>query len=218
MYPWRQTILDLFKAKVSFRRPVSSFSVRTPPPSATREVPTPLVFCSAGEWAPGARLRHSTYSSFFTAKGFTCIESNFERPLEPSISTPEDLMEHYSNELKANLRMSSSPFPPVIFASGFASLIAQTYISSNPAQGLFLISPPPSNASLYPGTLPTPLTEFNFELKFPLALMARAKEMVVIKAQSRFSESQWVDLIEVEDLAGEQALEKVEQWLDELGI
>ncbi|KAF9229467.1 hypothetical protein BS17DRAFT_689005 [Gyrodon lividus] len=196
----------------------SCFTIKRPPPAATREVPTPLVFCSAGQWVPQAHKRLSAHSSFFAEKGFTCIESNFTRPLEPGISTSKELVEHCSNALRTNLWMSGSPFPPVIFASGFASLIAQTYISSNPAQGLFLISPPPSNASLYPDTLPTPLAEFNYEPQFPLALMAQPEEMAALRAQSRFSQSVWVDLIEVEDLEGRQALKKIEQWIDELGI
>ncbi|KAF8844067.1 hypothetical protein BDN67DRAFT_1000573 [Paxillus ammoniavirescens] len=196
----------------------STFTVKRPPPSATREVPTPLVFCSAGEWVPRAHTRLFPHSSFLAERGFTCIETNFTRPLGSGMTTSEELMKHCSDALRKNLWMSGAPFPPVIFASGFASLIAQTYISSNPAQGLFLISPPPSNASLYPDILPTPLAEFTYEPQFPLAVMAQPEDMATLRTQSRFSQSVWVDLIEAEDLEGKQALEKIEQWLDELGI
>ncbi|KAF9240928.1 hypothetical protein BU15DRAFT_45417 [Melanogaster broomeanus] len=214
------------RAHASLSRFASTFTVKRPSPSATREVPTPLVFCSAGEWAPQAHTTNLYDPSsdfphtplFLAEKGFTCIETSFTRPPEPGITTSDELMAHCSQVENEPADVRLSPFPPVIFASGFASLIAQTYISSNPAQGLFLISPPPSNASFYPDTLPTPLAEFNYELQFPLALMAQPKEMAVLRAQSRFSQSAWVDLIEVEDLEGSQALKNVEQWLDELGV
>lgn len=121
-------------------------------------------------------------------------------------------------ELRAKLRILGYSFPPVVFASGFASLIAQAYISSHPAQGLFLVSPPLSNASLYPGSLPTPLSEFNYELQFPVAVMATPDYMATARTSSRFTRSTWVDLIEVENLQSMQAIKEVERWVDELGI
>jgi hypothetical protein len=121
-------------------------------------------------------------------------------------------------ELSAKLQILGYPFPPVVFASDFASLIAQAYISSYPAQGLFLVSPPLSNASLYPDILPTPLSEFNYELHFPVAVMATPDYMPMVKTQSRFTRSTWVDLIEVENLEGNQAIKEVERWVDELGV
>lgn len=121
-------------------------------------------------------------------------------------------------ELKAKLQTLGYPFPPVVFASDFASLIAQTYVSSYPAQGLFLVSPPLSNASLYPDVLPTPLPEFNYELQFPVAVMATRDYMSTVKAQSRFTRSAWVDLVEVENLEGDRAIKEVGRWVDELGI
>lgn len=115
--------------------------------------------------------------------------------------------------------MSGYPFPPVIFASGFASLIAQTYISSYPAQGLFLVSPPlESNTSLYPDILPTPLSEFNYEPHFPVAVMATSGYMATVKTQCRFTRSTWVDLIEMENLEDGRAIKEVERWIDELGV
>ncbi|KAH7883732.1 hypothetical protein F5I97DRAFT_1814327 [Phlebopus sp. FC_14] len=198
-------------------RHASSFTIRKSR-GAPRDVPTPLVFCSARQWLPEGHVRSSIYSTSLLEKGFTCIETDFEHPrTQSSVSTSKDLMERLSNELKTNLLSSDLPFPPVIFANGFASFVAQTYISSNPAQGLFLISPP-SDANPHPNILPTPLPKFNYELKFPMALMALPEEMVVLKARSRFTTSDWVDVIEVDNLEGEQALAKIEQWLDELGV
>jgi hypothetical protein len=116
------------------------------------------------------------------------------------------------------LHLSGSPFPPVIFARGFASLIAQTYVSSNPASGLFLISPPLSNASCFPGILPTPLGEFDYELNFPLAIMARPAELTQLRKYSRLCQDEYVDLVELDNLEGRDAFLRIEQWLDELGI
>jgi len=127
-------------------------------------------------------------------------------------------MDSLSEELKVNLRLSGSPFPPVIFAQGFASLVAQTYISSNPAYGLFLISPPVSNGSLFPSVLSTPLPEFNYEFQFPVAVMARPAEMAQLRKYSRLGQDEHVDLFELDDLEGSDAFLRIEQWLDELGI
>jgi hypothetical protein len=104
----------------------------------------------------------------------------------------------------------------VIFARSSASLIAQTYISSNPASGLFLISPPPSN-SVSKIILPTPLKEYDFEPKFPMAVMASRQEMELYK-ESRLGRDPGVDKIEVENVEGQEAFVAIEQWLDELGI
>ena len=179
----------------------------------------------------------SEVTSMLVEKGHTCIEGDFGPPSEGEIfSSSQNLMDRLSegmlflfvqgslvlilstSELKVNLRLSGSPFPPVIFARGFASLIAQTYVSSNPAQGLFLISPPLSNTSLFPGVLPTPLGEFDYELTFPVAVMARPAEMVQLRRHSRLAQDRFVDLIELSNLEGRDAFLRIEQWLDELGI
>ncbi|KAG1757410.1 hypothetical protein EDB19DRAFT_1657328 [Suillus lakei] len=201
-------------------RHLSTFTVRNPPKHAPREVPTPLVFCSASHWDLGTRNNMSQlFSSMLAEKGHTCIEVDFGPPSEgEGCSSSQNLMDRLSEELKVNLRLSGSPFPPVIFAQGFASLIAQTYISSHPAQGLFLISPPLSNASLFPSVLPTPLGEFDYELKFPVAVMARPVEIVQLRKYSRLGQDEFVDLIELDNVEGRDAFLKIEQWLDELGI
>ncbi|KAG9314501.1 hypothetical protein JVU11DRAFT_5298 [Chiua virens] len=71
---------------------------------------------------------------------------------------------------------------------------------------------------LCPDMLPTPLSEFNYELHFPIALMATSDSMATVKTQRRFTHSRWVDLIEVENLESDQAIKEVERWVDELGI
>ncbi|KAG2146584.1 uncharacterized protein EDB93DRAFT_1069408, partial [Suillus bovinus] len=199
----------------------STFTVRNPPKHAPREVPTPLVLCSASHWDLRTQnnLIPQSFASMLAEKGHTCIEVDFGPPGESEkCSSSQNLMDRLSEELKVNLGLSGSPFPPVIFARGIASLIAQTYISSYPAQGLFMISPPLSNASLFPSVLPSPLEEFDYELKFPVAVMARPAEMNQLRKYSRLGQNELVDLIERVDLEGQDAFMKIEQWLDELGI
>lgn len=162
-----------------------------------------------------------SFASMLSEKGHTCIEVDFGPSGEndsEQCSNSENIVDRLSEELKVNLRLSGSAFPPVIFARGFASLVTQTYISSNPAQGLFLISPPLSNASLFPGVLPTPLGEFDYELKFPIAVMARPAEMDQLRKYNRLGQNELVDLIECENLEGRDAFMRIEQWLDQLGI
>ncbi|KAG0709023.1 hypothetical protein DFH29DRAFT_1075384 [Suillus ampliporus] len=197
----------------------STFTVRKPSKHAPREVPTPLVFCSASHWDLGKRNNIPEFVSMLAEKGHTCIEVDFGPPSEgEKPSSSQNIMDSLSEELKVNLRLSGSPFPPVIFARGFASLVAQTYISSHPAQGLFLISPPLSNASLFPSVLPIPLREFDYELKFPVAVMARPAEMAQLRKYSRLGQDEFVDLIELDNLEGHDAFLEIEQWLDILGI
>lgn len=198
----------------------STFTVRNPPKHAPREVPTPLVLCSASYWDLGTQNNiPQSYASMLAEKGHTCIEVDFGSPdKNQECFSSQNLVDHLSEELKDNLRLSGSPFPPVIFARGFASPIAQTYISSHAAQGLFLISPPLSNASLFPSLLPTPLREFDYELKFPIAVMARPVEMDQLRKDSRLGQNEFVDLIECDSLECRDAFMRIEQWLDELGI
>ncbi|KAG1755126.1 uncharacterized protein EDB91DRAFT_1097432 [Suillus paluster] len=207
----------------------STFAVRKPPKHAPREAPTPLVFCSASHWDLGKRNKWvfccptPEFASMLAEKGYTCIEVDFGPPGEGEKSSgSQNLMDSLSGGmfvlLIQRVLLHIIPFPPVIFARGFASLITQTYISSHPAQGIFLISPPLSNATLFPSVLPTPLGEFDYELKFPVAVMARPAEMVQLRKYSRLGQDEFVDLIELDNLEGRDAFLRIEQWLDELGI
>ena len=120
-------------------------------------------------------------------------------------------------DLRDEIRLSIMPFPPIIFARSLSCLIAQTYISSHPASGLFLISPPLSNASVSEA-LPSKLPEFNFESKFPIAIMATEKEMKLIRDHHRFGNDPEVDTISVADLESVYALAAIEEWLDLVGV
>lgn len=128
---------------------------------------------------------------------------------------------------------SPGPFPPIIISRSAGALISQTYISSNPASGLVLISPPPTNTSLQARSdpldlenapLPTPLKEFDYEPKFPLAVVGTQDEIESFRKESRLGRAVGrrgsVDLLEVRDgdVEGQEAMVKIEQWLDEIGV
>ncbi|PPR03157.1 hypothetical protein CVT26_008008 [Gymnopilus dilepis] len=128
------------------------------------------------------------------------------------------MMENYEKDLQKIVRSSSIPFPPVIFARGAACLIAETYISSNPASGLVLISPPISNADLVGTMLPTGLKEFDYEVGFPIAVVDTFERMALLRQRNRVCRSEAVDILRVKTLTDEETFVAVERWLDQLGI
>ena len=129
-------------------------------------------------------------------------------------------------ELASHIRLLAIPFAPVIVARAAGTLIAQTYISSYPASALLLISPPPSNSALaacdsHRSLLPTALPEFDFEPRFPVAVLATEDERPVLEKESRLWKDPGVDKLVVgreTELMGQEGLARIEEWLDELGF
>jgi hypothetical protein len=121
-------------------------------------------------------------------------------------------------ELKDTIRAAEIAFPPVLLARSSACLIAQTYVSSHPASGLVLISPPASNSSVNKALLPTDLTEFNFEPKFPIAIAAAPEEEEILRLHHRLGKDPRVDIIPVPEVDEQLLGDKIEIWLDELGM
>jgi len=116
-------------------------------------------------------------------------------------------------------------FPPVVFARSAGCLIAQTYISSNPAMGLFLLSPPLNNMEMESSrsqdglpVLPTRLTEFNFEPFFPIAIMATSERMKHLMKSNQLARASAVHKYVVKCLQGQRAYNDVQDWLDDIGI
>ncbi|KAI0353889.1 hypothetical protein OH77DRAFT_1426719 [Trametes cingulata] len=197
----------------------TTYLLRTPPSSAPREVPTPLVFVSSSGWDPNSRQGMTSFASWYAERGYTCLEIDLGKPAD--VSTSEALMSHYESELASHTRLLAIPFAPVIVSRAGGTLIAQTYISSHPASGLLLISPPPSNASVPKTLLPTPLPEFDFETKFPCAVMCTEAEKARLSEESRLWQDARVDKIVVKDekaIVGQEGLVRIEQWLDEMGF
>jgi len=112
-----------------------------------------------------------------------------------------------------------------MFARSAGCLIAQTYISSNPAMGLFLLSPPLNNIEMESShsqdgspILPTRLTEFNFEPLFPIAIMATLERMDLLVKSNQLAQALMVHKYVVKCLQGQQAYNDVQNWLDDIGI
>ncbi|KAF9068067.1 hypothetical protein BDP27DRAFT_1403484 [Rhodocollybia butyracea] len=207
----------LAQTRLRLQRPISSFLVHEPPSSASRIVPTPLVFVSASKWDHSStREGFSVLAKMYSEKGYICLDTD----IAVSANTnPANVMQHLESELKSVVRSSFNPFPPVFFARGAACLITQTYISSNPASGLILMSPPVSNSSISQSILSHALPEFNFEPAFPIAIVDTPQGMAKLQtANNRLANDDRVDKIIVDDLEGQDAFVKMEQWMDDIGI
>ncbi|KAJ6627241.1 hypothetical protein B0H10DRAFT_2161316 [Mycena sp. CBHHK59/15] len=204
-----------------------SSSIRAPPESAPRICPTPLLFVSAKGWDAESHkgsslisnIKVDTLAATLSIKGFTCLHYD----LSPSSSSHLDstaIMHHFVSHLKSEIRLSGHiSFPPVIFARSFASLIAQTYISSNPATAMMLMGNIPStNVEVPKQLLPTPLEEFNYEPKFPIAILTTLHEAERLRATNRLTKDPSVDLFVVRDMESQEAFSQIEGWLDDLGI
>jgi pimeloyl-ACP methyl ester carboxylesterase len=195
----------------------SSFYTRNPSNAASRESPTPLVFVSSADWQKQSSLGLVPLSSALSEKGFTCLEIDLPPPAKSA--TTAEMMSRFEDELKQHIRLSSLIFPPIIFARSFGALIAQTYISSNPASGLVMIEPPASNAALLKsGHLTTELTEFDYEPRFPLAVVNTPDVMETFQRESRFQEDPDIDWLVVKALDSPDMTTQVEQWLDMVGV
>ncbi|KAJ7169570.1 hypothetical protein C8R46DRAFT_1175818 [Mycena filopes] len=206
-------------ASVSRGRYSSSF-VRTPSSSAPREVPTPLLFVSAKEWDLDSARGIDSLATSLSMQGFTCIQCDISRPTPNGLDS-DKIMHHLVADLTSNVRLSflGAAFPPVIFARSSASLIAQAYISSNPVSAMMLMGNIPStNADVSTDLLPTPLEEFNFEPKFPIALLTSPPEMERLSKTNRLAKEPQVELLTTEDLESQDAFLKIQLWLDDLGI
>ncbi|ESK98356.1 hypothetical protein Moror_106 [Moniliophthora roreri MCA 2997] len=194
----------------------SSYLIHEPPSTAPRLVPTPLVFVSASKWYPSvSREGFDIFSRMYADKGYTCLDIDISMP-QTLTSDSRSMMNHFESELQSAIRLCIIPFAPVIIARGPTCLIAQQYISSHPATGLILISPPPSNTDV--DILPTPLPEFDFEPKFPIAIFATPQELDALKVKNRLVRDGGVDVVAVGDTMGQDAFAKIEKWLDEIGV
>ncbi|KAK7064486.1 hypothetical protein R3P38DRAFT_3302021 [Favolaschia claudopus] len=211
----------LVRSRALLAQRSSSSFVRNPSASASREVPTPLLFVSVKEWDPDSFRGVEHLSSFLSMKGFTSVHCDLSLPDPPTSLHSEKLMNHFVLDLKAQLRLAwhAAAFPPVLFARSAAALIAQAYISSNPVSGMMLMGEiPTSNEEVVERLLPTPLQEFDFEPKFPIALLTTPRKLEQLRKTNRLAQADAVDSFTAADMESQEALMKIESWLDDLGI
>lgn len=83
---------------------------------------------------------------------------------------------------------------------------------------MLLISPPSSNTDVPNHLLPTPLPEFDFEMKFPIALIGTAEEIDKLQKHRDLMKTGYVDTYIVDAVNEGTVLFKAEEWLDELNI
>ncbi|CED83702.1 hypothetical protein [Phaffia rhodozyma] len=229
----------LFSRASSTKPGTGRFLIRQPSPLASREVPTPLVFLSATTWDKTAPTADGAggwtdWSAMYASRGYTCIEIDLNPP-DVLPGTSEELMEHFTSELNQQIRLAANPFPPVLFARAFSSLIAQNYISSHPVSAMFLLAPPTpsvsdttSPAAYEPreGILPTALPEFNYEARFPIGVMypAAGIPMSDFEEEHRLAQDQggWVEHLRfrgnIDGSDSESGRLEVEKWMDRVGI
>ncbi|CAK5265284.1 unnamed protein product [Mycena citricolor] len=185
------------------------------------------------------QLRIDLLTTMFSSKGFTCVHCDLSSPESSTAHDSSLVIKHFMNgdqgssshyttltaitlDLKTSFRLSghASFFPPVLYARSAAALIAQAYISSNPVSAMILSGTiPANNAQVSPKLLPTEFPEFNFEPKFPIALLTSKMHLEHLNQNSnRLSQDPNVSLLECEDLESSDAVSKMELWMDELGI
>ncbi|KAL0950983.1 hypothetical protein HGRIS_007730 [Hohenbuehelia grisea] len=197
-------------------RSLSTVTIHIPPEGAPRESPTPVVFVSASAWDKASNIDIDYISTEIAKTGFTCLACDLPMPEEPT-GDSKALMRHFEHQLVDSLARSGEVmFPPVIVARSAAALVAQTFISSHRASGMFLISPPTSNAAVK--LLPSPLEEFNYEMKFPIGIIGTAREIDTMR-RHRFQDDQgYVDTYGLEEHGRLDVLESLNSWLDERGF
>lgn len=168
---WSSTASQLFTT----HRLESTWVHHKPSPSAPREVPTPIILLSASKWSLEGKAEEtlSSFVSHFTSRGWSVSSLDLE-PNDLPKDDSQKILSALESELISQLsrRHESSPFPPLIIAKNLATLIAETYVSSNALSGMVLLDPPISpevasskESSL--GRLPTPLPPFTYEATFP---------------------------------------------------
>jgi len=151
-------------------------------------------------------------------KGFTCLQVDLSPPTDPETLSSNEITAHFESGLRSAIRSAMIPFAPVIIARSAACVIAQTYVSSNPAIGIFLVVPDASSQAVPTKLFLTTLEEFPFEATFPIAVMGTHAEIGALTSRGLLAKESTVDLIETSELSDHAFLTKLESWLDSLGI
>ncbi|GAA5983171.1 hypothetical protein JCM11641_006834 [Rhodosporidiobolus odoratus] len=199
-------------------------TIRVAPPSGDRHLALPLAFLSLASpekpdnpwdaWTSQAATRG--YSSLVIQLDPTDLASKAEGS--------DSLLAGLEIELVRLLQdpAHSSPFPPLLFAHSSASLLAETYVSSNPLSGLCLVSPLSAlqaHAKL-PKLFKSPLAEFNYEPGFPIAVVQREGVSDQHRLLQDFAEEDDEDAL-AKRIAAERDVagwDKVQEWMDENGL
>ncbi len=131
-------------------------------------------------------------------------------------------------ELAHQIRLMAIPFAPIIIAAEFSTLLSQSYISSHPASGLVLISPPHSATIATANSLDEPLPELTYEPHFPVLVVASDVQAKEVQAQNRLvgdyadrgvgRGGKGVSFEKVPNVYSEQSRMAIERWMDSCGF
>ncbi|KAG9015615.1 hypothetical protein FRB90_004723 [Tulasnella sp. 427] len=146
--------------------------------------------------------------------GYTGVEVDLEVP-SPRPATSDRLVGAFSKELASQIRLSGQMFKPCIISHGVGgSLVAQTYIESNNASGLVLISPAVDNHEAL-HLLPSPLEEFTYEPNFPILVVDTPERIELHEQRNRLVKEGLVDMAVVPQLIEKNVFNAVAKWLDD---
>ncbi|KAI0760694.1 hypothetical protein C8Q74DRAFT_246916 [Fomes fomentarius] len=176
-------------------------------------------------------------AAWFAERGYTCLEIDLGHP--ESVSTSEALMKYYEKEWcrrwvrevdrTHNLRAYRARIAHTATRDTLRTRRRCSRRRYAHRADLHLLAPrirttphlpAPSNTAASQ-LLPTPLPEFNFEPRFPCAIMCTKSERATLEKENRLWPDPNVDKMVVRDdaaVAGQDGLVKIEQWLDELGF
>ncbi|GAA5958914.1 hypothetical protein JCM8115_000687 [Rhodotorula mucilaginosa] len=147
-------------------------TLRVVPSTADRQLALPLAFLSVNPLGNGWQ----DWADRFAQRGYSSLLLDLDASVASAATSSHARLEALEQELLKLLRnpATSSPFPPLLFASEADSLVAETYVSSHPLSALCLVSPlpAPSAHERDPDMYPTPLTaDFDYEPGFPIAVL-----------------------------------------------
>ncbi|GAA6015101.1 hypothetical protein JCM11491_001662 [Sporobolomyces phaffii] len=192
---------------------------------AARSLALPLCFLSVTGFDSRDSSRWHAWIDRFASKGYSSLVVDLDPELALAASTTsEHLLSALERELVSLLRDSSaSPFPPLLFASAAASLVAETYVSSHPLSGLVLDRPlaAPLAHSRLPAAFKTPLAEFDYEPFFPVAVVEDAGAPSESRLASEFGGAVDDDdalVRRIDVTRDDDGWRQVMDWMDENGL
>ncbi|KAG8946904.1 hypothetical protein FRC04_011331 [Tulasnella sp. 424] len=192
----------------------ASFVVREPPASVANQRVIPLIFPSAKAWDPASVTGQTSLAAMLAEHGYTGVEVDLEVP-SPRPATSESLLHVFSKELASQIRLSGQMFKPCIISHGAGgSMIAQTYIESNNASGLVMISPAVDTHEAF-HLLPSPLKDFTYEPNFPILVVDTPERIELHEQRNRLVKEGLVDLAMVPQLIEKNVFNAVAKWLDD---
>ncbi|PWN31806.1 uncharacterized protein FA14DRAFT_169278 [Meira miltonrushii] len=201
----------------SLKRYISTVTQYSSSPSATREVPTPLVLLSVPKWESGQEGK-TTFKAFinhFTKQGWnvSCIDLDPVVKEDSKVQESSEILTGLESELSQQMRIisrGSGPFPPMLVSYGLSTLVAEQYVSSHPLSALALLNPPisPSHAhKSHPDIFPNDLAQFTYEPTFPI---------LIARTTTNVKEISYWDMHRIEEMQEEEADEALDRRIWEL--